>query len=250
VLDHLDNRSKGLLHLVDLLSKVKNIPQYLFLENVPNFENSECRKLLIEKLQSLGFQFTEYLVSPLQFGIPNDRRRYYLAAKRLLRPSNPGSNLDPIVTEWPNIQNTEVSMLYDYLETDLDDITPYVVPENYILPRDGFRFDIVQPSSVRTSTVTKAYGSRMITRSGSLLQTKELDIPLNYQNTNELLNKGLRYLTPTEVARLHCFPIDGAAGSGHKFSFPEDVSLIQRWRLLGNSLNCRVVSELLKVLLN
>ena len=33
-----DPRAKGLVHLIDLLSKLDSPPTYLFLENVKNFE--------------------------------------------------------------------------------------------------------------------------------------------------------------------------------------------------------------------
>ncbi|KAG0281776.1 tRNA (cytosine-5-)-methyltransferase [Linnemannia exigua] len=38
LLDDQDNRAKPLLHLLDQLEKMKTPPQYLFLENVKNFE--------------------------------------------------------------------------------------------------------------------------------------------------------------------------------------------------------------------
>ncbi|KAJ1552096.1 C-5 cytosine-specific DNA methylase, partial [Cladochytrium tenue] len=79
----------------------------------------------------------------------------------------------------------------------------------------------------------------------------------DFSDTPSLLRHGLRFLTPTEVARLHAFPVDGVNGDSsssggdgggtvHGFSFPADVTLRQRWALLGNSLNCRVVAALLR----
>lgn len=46
-----------------------------------------------------------------------------------------------------------------------------------------------------------------------------------------------RYFTPREVARLHGF-LEG-------FTFAPNTSERQKYQLLGNSLNCLVVSELL-----
>lgn len=51
----------------------------------------------------------------------------------------------------------------------------------------------------------------------------------------------LRYLTPLEVARLHGFPAS--------FTFPEHVTRLQRYALLGNSLSVDVVAHLLEHLL-
>ena len=77
--DDKDERAKGLIHLIHILKVVKDKPRFIFLENVPNFELSQSRLLLVTTLKELGYSFKEYLVSPIAFGIPNDRKRYYLA---------------------------------------------------------------------------------------------------------------------------------------------------------------------------
>lgn len=51
----------------------------------------------------------------------------------------------------------------------------------------------------------------------------------------------LRHFSPTEIARLLGFP----RGS---FGFPEEASLLQRYRVLGNSLNVAVVARLMKIM--
>jgi site-specific DNA-cytosine methylase len=52
---------------------------------------------------------------------------------------------------------------------------------------------------------------------------------------------GLRFFTPREVANLHSFP--------DAYEFPADVTLRQRYALLGNSLSVEVVFHLLQYLL-
>lgn len=68
-----------------------------------------------------------------------------------------------------------------------------------------------------------------------------------------LLTLGLRFFTPTEIALLHALPvIDDARTSSdlpYKFCFPPQVTIPQQYRLLGNSLNVRVVSRILSYLL-
>ena len=49
------------------------------------------------------------------------------------------------------------------------------------------------------------------------------------------------YFTPAEVARLHGFP--------ESFAFPEHVTTLQRYALLGNSLSVDAVAPLLTHLL-
>ncbi|KAJ1845154.1 hypothetical protein LPJ73_004949, partial [Coemansia sp. RSA 2703] len=81
-LDDEDPRARGLIHLLKLMPKLKHVPSYVLLENVMNFENSVSRRLLVETLGSLGFEIHECLLSPVQFGIPNNRLRYFLVATR------------------------------------------------------------------------------------------------------------------------------------------------------------------------
>jgi len=64
-------------------------------------------------------------------------------------------------------------------------------------------------------------------------ELKKIDNPLDKLN--------LRYFSSREIARLMGFP--------ESFVFPDSSSLKQQYRLLGNSLNCKVVSELIKYLL-
>ncbi|KAJ2156543.1 hypothetical protein GGF46_005120 [Coemansia sp. RSA 552] len=76
-----DPRARGLLHLIGLLPRLEHRPSYVLLENVMNFENSQSRRLLVEMLGGLGFDIHECLLSPVQFGIPNSRLRYFLVAR-------------------------------------------------------------------------------------------------------------------------------------------------------------------------
>jgi tRNA (cytosine38-C5)-methyltransferase len=56
-----------------------------------------------------------------------------------------------------------------------------------------------------------------------------------------LHNLQLRYFSPREVANLMGFP--------ETFRFPETMSLKQKYRTLGNSVNVLVVAELMKYLI-
>jgi tRNA (cytosine38-C5)-methyltransferase len=56
----------------------------------------------------------------------------------------------------------------------------------------------------------------------------------------------LRYFTPSELLRLFAF-IPLRAGDGG-WVWPEDVSRKSRYKLIGNSVNVRVVKELIEYL--
>ncbi|KAI8967943.1 S-adenosyl-L-methionine-dependent methyltransferase [Mycotypha africana] len=294
-LDIEDNRAKPLLHLIDLLPKLTVHPDYIFLENVKNFESSQSRDLLLEQLEILGYEVKEFLLSPIQFGIPNHRLRYYLTARRRNKRKEGDAKADSwpqrsstIIRAWPPDQkstNTELKPREEigldyFLEKDENAVKKSLVPEKYILRLYHFRLDIVRPSSTSTSCITKAYGSHHIQTSGSLVQTKRLeDTDYDWGDTQSLLSFGLRFLTPTEISRLHAFPgpeyqlhdllrfedSKGPLTNSYDqkddydpfipptckpyLEFPDEVTRIQRYRLLGNSLNCWVVAELYKKML-
>lgn len=95
-------------------------------------------------------------------------------------------------------------------------------------------------------------------------------ISYDFTNPSSLLPLGLRFFSPLEIARLHAFPVPLSENqlvppsqpkqstaprlfcqpaSLPHLEFPEAVTTIQRHRLLGNSLNCWVVAELLRCVL-
>ncbi|KAG0296283.1 tRNA (cytosine-5-)-methyltransferase [Linnemannia gamsii] len=77
-----DTRAKSFLYLMDILPKMEHPPNYILLENVRGFEESDSRDLLVEALATAGYEFQELLITPLQMGIPNSRMRYYCLARK------------------------------------------------------------------------------------------------------------------------------------------------------------------------
>ncbi|XP_037839302.2 tRNA (cytosine(38)-C(5))-methyltransferase isoform X7 [Chlorocebus sabaeus] len=133
-----------------------------------------------------------------------------------------------------------VKMLKDFLEDDTD-MNQYLLPPKSLL-RYALLLDIVQPTCRR-------YGS-YIEGTGSVLQTAE-DVQIENiyksltklsqeEQITKLLMLKLRYFTPKEIANLLGFPPE--------FGFPEKITVKQRYRLLGNSLNVHVVAKLIKIL--
>ncbi|KAJ2852520.1 hypothetical protein IWW36_000148 [Coemansia brasiliensis] len=265
-----DPRARGLLHLLKLLPQLQKPPRYVLLENVMNFENSQSRSFLVETLGHLGFEINECLLSPVQFGIPNNRLRYYLVARQMEPPRDDSMSLqlqqqtreylargkDVVFTEWPfglasktiNPANIHHMPLKRYIMPEYDLADDLLVPKPHILKRKQLHFDIVRPASDKTSTFTKAYGSKHLIGSGSLLQTQRLDVKEDgYGSPEKLINLGLRFFSPTEVAMLHHFPLSKDAK--YKLEFPEGITQRQQLQLLGNSLNVHVVAQLLRHIL-
>ncbi|KAJ3379698.1 C-5 cytosine-specific DNA methylase [Lobulomyces angularis] len=236
--DHLDERSKGLLHLIDTLKLIKKTPSYIFLENVPNFEKSTMRNKLIETLINLNYEVNEFLMSPLVFGIPNDRKRYYVCAKLKDFKFHPQffefdyEKNEKIGIEIKKTYNKDTKSLSYYLEPlTQEQLKFYQVPNDFITKRTNFRFDIVKAEDKRCSTFTKD--------------------EVNYEDTSTITNLGLRFFTPLEISRLHYFPVKEdekkffVEETKNYFEFPLNLSLKQKYQLLGNSLNVKVVAELM-----
>jgi tRNA (cytosine38-C5)-methyltransferase len=243
-LDEKDERSAGLLHLIDILTHIQPLPEFFFLENVPLFESSHVRNVLIETLFQKKYFIKEFLVSPVSLGIPNNRKRYYLLARLSSQPMPTPPNIQDIYYDFQimGIQNCELKPLNTFLETNIK-LQEYKVVPNDIRKRTNFQFDVVVPQSLYCSTFTKAYGSHHFFGSGSFLQTKHVEKPFETIDNELLISLEPRFFTPTEIARLHSFPIDQGA-----FQFPPGITLKQQWKLLGNSLNVNVVQVLLKYL--
>ncbi|BDA49241.1 probable tRNA (cytosine(38)-C(5))-methyltransferase [Coccomyxa sp. Obi] len=77
-----DPRSASFLKLIGLLPTLQHPPQYVIVENVVGFEGSSMRKQLAAGLDAAGLDMQEFLLSPLQLGVPYSRPRYYALARR------------------------------------------------------------------------------------------------------------------------------------------------------------------------
>lgn len=65
-----------------MLRVMERPPSYLLLENVAGFSSSASRARLLEVLRERLYVVQEFALSPLQLGMPNQRLRYFLLAKR------------------------------------------------------------------------------------------------------------------------------------------------------------------------
>lgn len=256
LLDDEDARSTGFLYLTKVLEEMTNPPKYLFIENVLNFEVSRCHERFISVISKRGFKIHEFLVTPNDdhIGIPNDRLRYYLAAVKVSNdPVTYTENIHRSFSSFFDSNSEFASIRPEKLKEsptisefvrESESNSKYAVPMKYLTDYIDYRHDIVKPSSRRSTTFTKAYGSKHIIGTGSFLQTIQLDLEYSPDDRLVLPNLGLRFFSPLEIALLHDFPIESG-----EFSFPAAVNDSQKYRLLGNSMNIRVVSLIFKILM-
>ncbi|KAF7367457.1 tRNA (Cytosine(38)-C(5))-methyltransferase [Mycena sanguinolenta] len=281
----LDPRAKSFIHLVQdvipELAREDAHPTHFLVENVGGFETSTTRQILVSTLRSLGYTIAEFLLTPLQFGIPNSRLRYYLLAKRSPLsfrdlPSDEGGTLRYIPGRgdaWIDsrlVEDNSVLEIREYL--DPEPVSGYDIPDK-ILRKWGRLFDIVLPSFRRTCCFTRGY-TQLVERAGSILQMNEdqdvsplyllstatvFDVFLQEQSSapagntldsvRTLDSLRLRYFTPEELLRLFCFaPVPCSSPSEPPFIWPENISRKTKYRLIGNSVNVRVVQELIEYL--
>lgn len=113
--------------------------------------------------------------------------------------------------------------------------------------------DICYPDSDRSCCFTKAY-THFLEGAGSVFtESDRQDVKIAFETCKNLdvnnakyieiiNNLNLRFFTPREVLRLMMFP--------DTFSFPKVITNKQKYRLIGNSVNVKVVSNLLRFLIN
>ncbi|XP_013172626.1 PREDICTED: tRNA (cytosine(38)-C(5))-methyltransferase [Papilio xuthus] len=243
-LDENDPRTNSFLYLISLLDKFDKL-QYILMENVKGFECSTVRNLFIDKLNQCQFEYQEFLLCPSNVGVPNSRLRYYCIARKT-------------TSTWAFKRKTEIMMSLpkaygapDSIESILEkDVSDKYLVKNNILKR-GNVLDIIQKDSKRSCCFTKAYthyaeGTGSIYTEASPETVDECferanKFEVGTDNFIETLKElNLRFFTPKEVLLLMSFP--------SSYKFPETITIKQCYRLLGNSINVKVVSELLKLL--
>ncbi|KAL0016350.1 hypothetical protein SO802_003419 [Lithocarpus litseifolius] len=77
-----DARAFSFLKILELIPHTSQPPSMLYVENVVGFETSDTHTKLIEILEKTNFVIQEFILSPLQFGVPYSRPRYFCLAKR------------------------------------------------------------------------------------------------------------------------------------------------------------------------
>ena len=258
-----DRRTNAFVYLMKtIIPQISCKPKYLLLENVAGFEHSQAHQLLLSTLEENNYSSRQYLLSPLQFGIPNSRLRYYLIADRCERMTHPieirlsnfqfcfqklrqrfplkrttndeTSRSSTVVAH--RLCNDQITDKCSHASEILIDPTDSLIINDFLVSDENPAFeldekqsqrslhitDIISGQSRRSLCFTKAYG-KYFEGTGSLLSTS---------------SGRVRYFTPTEIANLHCFP--------STYQFPDQLSIRQQYAVLGNGLNIFVVAALLE----
>ncbi|KIJ33035.1 hypothetical protein M422DRAFT_61507 [Sphaerobolus stellatus SS14] len=295
-----DPRARSFLHLVEevipALAKTGHHPKRLLVENVAGFESSTTRQTLVDTMKSVGYNVAEFLLTPLQFGIPNSRLRYYFLAKSgslsfanlsqdslstsPIHRSIPGHGQDWVDPRFQTHSESETAQEASLpLSSYLDNVSfeKYAIPDK-ILRKKAILFDIVKPSAKRSCCFTRGY-AHMIEGTTVLQMNEELDTTETFNAYAAAVERQvattpesqdqflyilrplqLRYFTPDELLRIfHFNPVgvptytsgmesEKVEASTSVFHWPQSTSIKTRYRLIGNSVNVKVVTELIKYL--
>ncbi len=243
-----DNRTIAFVHLMDnIFMKTKYLPDYFFLENVKNFETSEANKMLTDILIKKNYSFLQFLLSPIQFNIPNTRLRFYLIASKIKKfeiQEEYLNNINNIIKDknliFHNL-NSEKKDIKNFLNIDKEKDklinSSYYLSKEILSKKNCLSMDIALLKNYSTNCFTKGY-TKLFKGTGSILLLEE---KLFKENLNPLDLFGyIRYFTPKEILKFLCF--------NENFVFPKSLTEKAKYKLLGNSINVKVVNILMNYL--
>lgn len=187
-------------------------PSVVFLENVPgivNHEDGETLDIIIKTLRDLGYKVDYKILNASDFGVPQNRKRFYLVAH--LNHSKDFTFPKPPMIE---------AHIGDFIEKD---IQGYTISEHlqktYLFKKDDGRPTLLDQQT-RGSTKTLVASYHKIQRlTGTFVKDGET---------------GLRLLSENECKAMMGFPKD--------FKIP--VSRTQMYRQMGNSVVIPVIEQI------
>ena len=244
-----DNRTDAFVHLMDnIFMKTKYLPDYFLLENVKNFEISEANKMLLNILTKKNFSYIQFLLSPIQFNIPNSRLRFYLIASKIKKfnineyTNNPNKFIkDPnIIFKDKILIKTDIKTFLNF-DNKSDNINnkEYYLTKETLGKKSCLSMDIALLGNYSTNCFTKSY-TKLFKGTGSILL---IDDSLYKKDLNPSILFGfIRFFTPKEILKFLCFD--------ENFSFPNNYTEKTKYKLLGNSINVKVVKILMEYLFN
>ena len=276
-----NDKEKGIIfsHIADIIRRTR--PRAVFLENVDNLvrhDKGNTFKIIIETLEILldykvvgvtydtmgqpVYKGKDFVRNSRNFGIPQNRPRTYIMAfdrKRYGTEALLGiENHLPEKNDW-------------YLYEDLNELLELHAEAKYYMA-SGYLNTLIRHKE-REHKKGNGFGYRIVNAPGiehpianTIMATggsgKERNLVYDLQEgiaglmipgkKTPLNDKGIRVMTPREWGKLQGF-INYAFldenGVDH-FSFPEEVSMVQRYKQFGNSVTIPVIETMAEYMLN
>ncbi len=265
------DKTRGTLFfdIADIIDRTK--PKAFLLENVEGITTHDKGRTFITIVETLvndlgyhmigveeglnghlEFNKEEIIRNTKNFGLPQKRSRAYMMGFRKdLIPENyvfpplPSKRESPIYKNLYELLDKKVEDRYYLSETYLETLKRH--RNNHHQKGNGFGYIIVNEGENPVSNTILATGGSgkernlvkqaNYTLGGKIVKNKKSG--LNYD--------GIRHMTPNEWGKLQGF-IGYAFKNGNedKFSFPDDVSVTQQYKLFGNSVSIPVIEEMAK----
>lgn len=166
-----DPRCAALRHLVKALPRLRTPPQALLVENVPEFQASAARELLLHSLRDNGYVVQEHVLDPTDFGYPNTRRRYYCVAT--------GADVarDALPAVFPAVPVQPLrAFCRSHPSHGVSDLEAMRVPARLLERLGPYTLDVGVASSLATKTFTAGYGKSSyggLVKAGPVLLTAD-----------------------------------------------------------------------------
>lgn len=206
-------------------------PKILFLENVRNFashDNGKTLQVVVETLVNLGYNVHHRLYNASNFGLPQNRQRFFIVA--VLKSFSE----KPFV--FPEETNEEVCL--DDIVLDNPELT-----DPLVFTRSDMVVDLTkEPATsrnrpVRIGSVGKGgQGERVYSSKGHAITLSAYGGGVGAKTGLYLINGQVRKLHPRECARVQGFPED--------FILPAKNTVA--WKQFGNSVPVNVLKEIAK----
>ncbi|EKX46394.1 hypothetical protein GUITHDRAFT_107597 [Guillardia theta CCMP2712] len=255
--DDLDPRSQGLHHIIKLLLDVKNPPKWILLENVKGFHGSKMQNKFLGAIEQRGFSWRQFLLNPIQVGIPNNRLRYDMLLRATCDDWHYKGDLFTDVPETSDQraeamngesskEERSVRRLREFLDEELgpDDPQELVTPASILEKPWARGLSYVGQHDTTTFCFTGSYGKVYHKSSGSMLYMHAdhalAEVALDKEDMTRHIGR-IRLFSPREILNLMGFP--------KGFKFPEGLTLRHKYKLVGNSINVTVVALLFKFLI-
>lgn len=277
-----DARASSFLKILELIPQTSQPPLMLFVENVVGFETSDTHSKMLDMLEQNHFTTQEFILSPLQFGMPYSRPRYFCLAKRKpLSFRNMMFNKKLVLDPSPLLGHDEDMISEgDQLQRNCDNLPITCEPVESFLEHRSFSDAVNLELSCLPADISKSSEVEKLVSGSSNQYVVPLSLIERWGSAMDIVfpeskrcccftKSYYRYVKGTgsllstvqpqikdktsslkELGLRYFTPREVANLHSFptEFQFPEYTSLRQRYALLGNSLSVAVVAPLLSYL--
>lgn len=194
----------------------------------------------------------EIIRNTKNFGLPQKRSRAYMMGFRkdlipegYVFPSLPNKKENPIYINLYDLLDTEVDERYYLSESYMETLKKH--RNKHKEKGNGFGYVVVNEGDNPISNTILATGGSGKERNLVKQPNYTLGGKIVKNKKSELNYDGIRHMTPNEWGKLQGFIGYGFMEKGQeKFSFPENISITQQYKLFGNSVSIPVIEEMAK----